>query len=110
MMVKLCFYVPETHLDVVKQAVFTAGAGCIGDYDHCCWQTLGQGQFRALEGSQPFLGEQGRVETVAEYKVEMVCDQALMKEVVKALLASHPYEEPAYELLPMLSLSDLETR
>ena len=56
---KLCFYVPESHLESVKQAVFEAGAGAIGDYRDCCWQVKGQGQFRPMAGSQPFLGEQG---------------------------------------------------
>ncbi|SUG40496.1 NIF3 1 [Pseudomonas aeruginosa] len=70
-MYKLCFYVPESHLDVVKQAVFAAGGGRIGAYDSCCWQSLGQGQFRPLDGSQPYLGQVGQVEHVAEWKVEL---------------------------------------
>ncbi len=97
-MYKLCFYVPEEYLDTVKQAVFAAGAGKIGDYDSCCWQMLGQGQFRPLEGSQPFLGQQGQIETVAEYKVEMVVADLLLKPVLQALIAAHPYEEPAYDV------------
>jgi hypothetical protein len=68
----LFFYVPESHLEVVKDAVFAAGAGTIGDYQNCCWQVLGQGQFRPMAGSQPFIGEQGQLEQVAEWRVEMV--------------------------------------
>ena len=95
---KLCFYVPETHVEQVKQAVFMAGAGRIGDYDSCAWQVLGQGQFRPLEGSDPFLGQQGKVETVSEYRVEMICTQDCLKASLAALHDAHPYEEPAYDV------------
>ncbi len=95
-MYQLCFYVPESHLEIVKQAVFAAGAGRIGDYECCAWQVLGEGQFRPMAGSTPFLGRQGRLETLSEYRVEMVCDDDLIDATLSALLASHPYEEPAY--------------
>ena len=98
-MYKLSFFVPESHLEVVKEAVFAAGAGKIGDYDSCCWQVKGLGQFRALPGSHPFLGVQGVVEEVEEYKVEMVCDNTHIKSVLAALKTVHPYEEPAYEVV-----------
>ena len=98
-MYKLGFYVPESHLDAVKAAAFAAGAGRIGDYDSCAWQVLGQGQFRPLEGSQPYLGQQGAVETVAEYRVEMGCEADCVRDVVSALLRAHPYEEPAWDLI-----------
>jgi hypothetical protein len=100
-MYKLCFYVPETHLEIVKNAVFDTGAGQIGDYDRCCWQTLGQGQFRPLEGSNPFLGEQGWVEQVPEYKVELVCEDHLIEAAIQALVIAHPYEEPAYDVIAL---------
>jgi len=103
-MFKLCFYVPESHLKIVKQAVFETGAGKIGDYDHCCWQALGQGQFRPLPGSQPFLGQEGEVETVKEYKVELVCENGLIKDAVAALIKAHPYEEPAYDVIKLESI------
>ncbi len=98
-MYKLCFYVPESHLEEVKQAVFAAGAGRIGDYDSCCWQVAGEGQFRPLEGSQPFLGQKGSVERVPEYRVEMVCEPSRARQVVAALKSAHPYEEPAWEMV-----------
>ncbi|UZJ45694.1 YqfO family protein [Marinimicrobium sp. C6131] len=97
-MYKLAFFVPESHLETVKAAVFATGAGRIGDYDCCCWQSLGQGQFRPLEGSQPFLGRQGDVERVAEYRVELVCADDLIHPAIAALRAAHPYEEPAYDV------------
>ncbi|MEL7043421.1 MAG: YqfO family protein [Pseudomonadota bacterium] len=97
-MKKLCFYVPESHLGPVKDAVFAAGAGRIGAYGECCWQTLGQGQFRPLEGSRPFLGDRGELETVDEYRVEMLCADEHSDAVIVALRAAHPYEEPAWDL------------
>ena len=97
-MYKICVFVPETAVEQVKQAMFAAGAGKIGDYDSCCWQTMGQGQFRPLEGSSPFIGEQNRIETVAEYRIEMVCADELIKDAVAAMKNSHPYEEPAYDV------------
>jgi len=100
---KLSFYVPESHLDAVKVAVFAAGAGRIGDYDSCCWQVAGQGQFRPLKGSQPFLGQRGSVEQVPEYRVEMACDRRYIKAVVAALLEAHPYEEPAWDVVAMVT-------
>lgn len=103
-MYKLCFYVPESHVETVKDAVFAAGGGRIGDYDCCCWQSLGQGQFRPLEGSQPFLGQSGMLERVAEWKVEMVVADEKIHDAVKALKTTHPYETPAYDVW---RLSDL---
>jgi len=97
-MYKICVFVPETSAERVKQAMFEAGAGKIGDYDSCCWQTPGQGQFRPLEGSSPFIGTQGTIETVAELRLEMVCADEFIKGVVAALKSSHPYEEPAYDV------------
>jgi hypothetical protein len=95
---KLCFFVPASHVDAVKNAVFAAGGGRIGDYDHCAWQVLGLGQFRPLDGSQPFIGEAGQVEQVEEWKVELVVADGLIRPVVEALKQSHPYETPAYEV------------
>lgn len=97
-MYKLCFYVPDSHLEPVKKALFAAGAGRIGGYDSCCWQVLGQGQFRPLEGSRPFLGQFGQVEHVAEWKVELVVADDLIRDVLQALKAAHPYETPAYDV------------
>ena len=102
-MYKLCFYVPESHLQDVKTAVFSAGAGRIGDYDSCCWQVLGAGQFRPLAGSSPFLGRQDVIEVVAEYRVEMVCERQFIKAVVAALLKAHPYEEPAWDVVALVT-------
>ena len=97
-MYKLCFYVPSSHLEGVKSACFEAGAGRLGNYDCCAWQVPGQGQFRPLDGSKPFLGAQGRVHLEPEYKVEMLCADEYRQAVVQALRNAHPYEEPAYDV------------
>ncbi|MEC8430366.1 MAG: NGG1p interacting factor NIF3 [Pseudomonadota bacterium] len=95
-MYKIELYVPESHLAAVKTAMFEAGAGRVGNYDCCAWQTRGEGQFRPLDGSMPFLGNQGQIETVIEYKLELVCEEPCLKAVIAALKRAHPYEEVAY--------------
>lgn len=101
-MYKLVVFVPETHLERVKNALFAAGAGKLGDYDSCAWQTKGQGQFRPLKGSQPYLGQTGQVEQVDEYRVEMVCEQDQVQAALAALREAHPYEEPAFDVWQLL--------
>ncbi len=95
-MYKISFYVPISDAEKVKNAMFSAGAGIIGDYDRCCWETAGIGQFRPLQGSHPSVGTQNSVERLEELKVEMVCDRAHLKNALNALISSHPYEEAAY--------------
>lgn len=106
-MYKLVFFVPESHVESVKDAVFNAGAGRIGNYRHCAWQVLGMGQFKPMPGSQPFLGEQGRLETVREYRVELVCAAPVIKAAVQALLSAHPYEEPAFDVTLVVDVDSL---
>ena len=96
---RLIFYVPESHLEQVKSAVFTAGAGRQGDYQNCCWQVLGQGQFQPLPGADPFIGTQGELEQLPEWRVEMLVPTAALQDVMRAFRAAHPYEEPAYTVL-----------
>jgi structural hemagglutinin/hemolysin toxin protein RtxA len=98
-MYKISFYVPAEHADTVKNALFAAGAGKIGNYACCAWQVLGEGQFMPLEGSNAFIGEQGRLEKVPEYRVEMMCDTDHIHDAIAALKKSHPYEEPAYHAM-----------
>lgn len=106
-MYQLIFYVPASHLEQVKSVVFAAGAGAHNGYEHCAWQTLGQGQFRPLPGSQPYLGQIGQLETLPEYKVEMICSDAQIKAAVAALLAAHPYQQPAYAIYKLLTAENL---
>lgn len=106
-MYKLSFYVPESHLEPVKSALFAKGAGQYKAYDQCSWQVLGKGQFRPLANSQPYLGKVNQLEKLAEYKVELVCDDAFIREIVQTLLNVHPYEEPAYGIYKFLTVEDL---
>lgn len=101
-MYKIAVFIPESALETVKSAMFAAGAGRIGDYDSCCWQAFGEGQFRPLSGSNPHLGQQDKLEKVAEYKVEMVCEDSLTKDVLAAMKTAHPYEEPAHDVIALV--------
>ena len=103
-MFKLCFYVPAENLQVVKDAVFEAGAGRIGKYDRCCWQVSGHGQFRPLDGSQPHLGEKNSVHSEEEFRVEMVCADDCIQAAVDALVDAHPYEEVAYDVMQVVDI------
>ena|SRR3990167_9965020 len=107
-MYKVTVYIPESHLERVKQAMFDAGAGRISPYDHCCWQTKGTGQYRPLEGSQPYAGKQNQVSSEEEYLVELVCDDELIKLVLMAMLEAHPYETPAYAVYPIMTFNDFK--
>ncbi len=102
-MYKICVYVPEKSVENVKQALFDAGAGRIGNYDSCCWQSAGTGQFRPLAGSSPAIGSLDKIETVREVKIELVCADDLVNSAVQALRDSHPYEEPAFDVWPLAS-------
>lgn len=103
-MFKLVFFVPILDADRVKNHLFSQGAGTIGNYDCCSFETEGVGQFRPLAGSDPTIGEQGKIEKVKELKVEMICKDILIKNVIKELKHVHPYEEPAYEVYRMENL------
>ena len=101
---KLVWFVPEEALDATRSAVFAAGAGRIGDYERCSWYTSGTGTFLPREGAEPTIGEVGREERVPELRVETVVTAQLVGDVVRALLAAHPYEEVAYEVYPIVDV------
>lgn len=101
-MYKLTVFIPDDALDQVKTALFAAGAGKIGNYEQCCWQVKGVGQFKPLAGSTPHIGVQDSVETVDEWRVEMVVNESLMVDVIDALKQSHPYETPAFDVIAVL--------
>lgn len=103
-MLKLIYYVPDSHLESTKQAIFSAGAGGIGNYEHCAWQVKGIGQFKPVKGANPYIGELGELEQVDEWRVETIVIEANAKAVVKALKASHPYEEPAFEFIQIIEI------
>src|SRR4051794_27152232 len=95
-LVKLVVFVPREHAERLVDALAAAGAGRLGDYDRCAWTTEGSGTFRPLAGARPAIGEVGEVEIVPESRIEMVVAQRLTADVVSALRAAHPYEEPAF--------------
>ena len=103
-MLKLIYYVPESYLDATKQAIFAAGAGGIGNYEHCAWQVLGTGQFKPVQGANPFIGQLDSLEQVPEWRVETIVPETQAKMVAQALKASHPYEEPAFEFIQILDI------
>lgn len=107
MMYSLTYYIPLSDHARVKQALFDSGAGKIGQYDECCWELLGNGQFRPQNGSNPLVGQTGKLEQLAEYKVEMVCADEKIREVVETLLREHPYEQPAYFINQVMTRDDL---
>jgi hypothetical protein len=101
---KLVWFVPEDALESTRGAVFAAGAGRIGDYERCSWYTAGTGTFLPCDGADPAIGEVGREERVGEFRVETVVPVERTREVVRALLDAHPYEEVAYELYPIVDV------
>lgn len=103
-MFNIAFYVPESHKEKVKESMFNAGAGRVGNYDFCAFEYKGIGQFRALPGSSPFIGSENQLETVDEVKVEMVCEKAFLTEAIKAMKSSHPYETPAYYVIETVKI------
>jgi hypothetical protein len=94
--------VPREALEATRDAVFAAGAGRVGDYERCSWYAAGTGTYLGGEGTNPSLGEAGREERVAELRVETVVPEQRLADVVRALKEAHPYEEPAYEVYPLL--------
>lgn len=96
---KITVFIPESRLESVSAAMFSAGAGKIGNYDECGFSTIGTGTFRPLEGADPFSGEIGTRSADSEIRFEAVVPEAKVKQVVHAMLESHPYEEVAYDLI-----------
>lgn len=102
---KIVTFVPVgPAITAVHEALAAAGAGTVGDYSHCSFATAGTGQFRPLAGAHPTIGEVGKLERVAETRLEMVLPRALRARVVAALRAVHPYEEPAFDVLELADL------
>ena len=99
----LICYVPLDYCEQVKAALFAAGAGKLGAYDSCCWQTEGVGQFRPLSGSNPHIGKPGEIEKVPEIKLELICTQVLIADLIAAIRSSHPYETPAFHFIALFA-------
>jgi hypothetical protein len=99
---KLVVFVPAEALEAVRDALFEAGAGRIGEYERCSWYTEGTGTFLGGAGTEPAIGEAGREERVSELRLETVFPAELQKQVVGALRRAHPYEEPAFDVYERL--------
>jgi hypothetical protein len=95
------WFVTEDALDATRDAVFAAGAGRIGEYERCSWYASGTGTFLGGEAADPTIGERGREERIPELRVETVVPADRLADVVAALRAAHPYEEPAYDVYPL---------
>jgi hypothetical protein len=100
---KLVVFVPREALDAVREALFAAGAGRIGGYEHCSWYTEGTGTFLGGEGTSPSVGQAGREERVAELRLETVFPAERQDAVLDALRRAHPYEEPAFDVYELVS-------
>jgi dinuclear metal center YbgI/SA1388 family protein len=98
---KLAVYVPRESADEVRDALGTAGAGFIGNYSHCTYNTPGTGTFLPHQGTNPHIGEVGKLEVVDEIKIETVFPSGLQKKVITAMLNAHPYEEVAFDIYPL---------
>jgi hypothetical protein len=99
---KLVVFVPPEALDAVRDALFAAGAGRIGDYERCSWYTEGTGTFQGGETTSPTIGEKGREERVTELRLETVFAAEQHEDVIAALRTAHPYEEPAFDVYALL--------
>ena len=102
-LVKLVTFVPYAQADAVREALFAAGCGNIGDYDSCSYNLKGEGTFRAKEGTHPFCGIIGELHHEEEVRIETILPSFKKAETIKALLAAHPYEEPAFDIYPLLN-------
>jgi dinuclear metal center YbgI/SA1388 family protein len=102
---KIVVFIPENHLNVVREAMSQAGAGVIGNYNECSFELRGQGTFRPNWEARPLLGEVDRFETVAETRLEMIANQKNLSRIIKAIYTNHPYEEPAVDVYPLLNSS-----
>ncbi len=104
---RLTFFVPIRHAEKVKKAIFQSGAGSEKGYAESCWEVLGVGQFVPQQTSTPYIGKVGERSLVPELRVETICPRKKVEAVIEALIESHPYEVPAYDLKPIYRLGEL---
>ncbi|ADU29884.1 Nif3-like dinuclear metal center hexameric protein [Evansella cellulosilytica] len=95
---KLVVFVPDEQAVKVREALGNAGAGYIGNYSHCTFNSNGTGTFKPGEGANPYIGDQGKMEYVSEVKIETVFPASIEKKVLRSMITAHPYEEPAYDI------------
>lgn len=99
--VKIVVFVPETHTDMVREAMGKAGAGEIGNYSHCSFSSKGIGRFKPEDGANPHIGEVGKFEEVVEERIETVCSREKLQEVISAIKEVHPYDEVVLDVYPL---------
>jgi len=100
-LMKFIVFVPETHVEQIRNALSDSGAGHIGAYSHCTFQSSGQGTFKPLEGTTPYIGKQNELSVVQEMKIETIVTSDQIAQVIQAMVHAHPYEEPAYDIVPL---------
>lgn len=100
-LVKLVVFIPETHVEAVREALSNAGAGHIGNYSHCTFQSVGQGTFKPLKNATPYIGTENQLTFVNEVKLETIISNQKVSSLVQAMIKAHPYEEPAYDIIPL---------
>ncbi len=100
-MYNVIVYIPDSHLEIVKDAIFKEGAGKLKGYDMCCWQVKGMGQFRASDVNKPFVGEINELYKLDEWRVEFIVEEANIDNVIKAMKKTHPYEVVAYSVIKL---------
>ena len=100
-LLKLVVFVPGADLEVVREAIITAGAGRLENYSHCSFVSTGEGSFRPLPGSNPYYGEIGTTNMISEHRLETIVPEILLNKVVRAMIKVHPYEVPAYDVFPL---------
>lgn len=107
-LIKLVFFVPTTHADVVRKAMGDAGAGLLGKYSHCTFSSKGFGRYKPLDGAHPAIGEVGKFEIVEEERIETMCPNDKVNAVVAAVRKVHPYEEFTFDIIPLLKVEGLK--
>jgi len=100
-MYNVIVYIPDSHLEQVKEAMFKEGAGQLKGYDNCCWQVKGKGQFRASEKNSPFIGDINELYKLDEWRVECIVENAKIYKVIESMKKAHPYEVVAYSVIKL---------
>jgi hypothetical protein len=103
---KIVVYVPVASAPAIREAIGSVGAGAQGNYSYCSFSVTGVGRFKPEMGARPAIGQIGTLEEVIEERIEAACDQHLLREVIAAIVAAHPYEEPAIDVLPLENWKD----
>ena len=105
--VKIVTFVPLDHADKVRKAFGDAGAGALGEYSYCSYSVVGKGRFTPSNNAHPHIGEPGEPEVVEEERIEVICERDKAREVVAAMKKVHPYEEVAFDIIPLLDEDEL---